>query len=240
MALINGLYIHVTDEKINKDTDVSSHSVESGIDVTDTVKPKQIEISLSGKIVDMPEDEGVSAFTVLQKLRQFQNTGALVDYSGRNAMSGYQITSLSTSHGGDIAGGASFDMTLKEFRAAANSYAPAIEESEDLSDAVTDGGNQSVEVGSSDEVWYTTQDGDTVWALVAAPNAIYKSLARDGQEGGEEGACNWVMKNNPHAFSRYGDFRTMQNGVKILLGRRNDYGKQNDNTDNESLIALQN
>ena len=47
MALINGLYIHVTDEKINKDTDVSSHSVESGINVTDTVKPKQIEISLS-------------------------------------------------------------------------------------------------------------------------------------------------------------------------------------------------
>ena len=42
MALINGLYIHVTDEKINKDTDVSSHSVESGINVTDTVKPKQV------------------------------------------------------------------------------------------------------------------------------------------------------------------------------------------------------
>ena len=33
MALINGLYIHVTDEKINKDTDVSSHSVESGRDI---------------------------------------------------------------------------------------------------------------------------------------------------------------------------------------------------------------
>ena len=87
MALINGLYIHVTDEKINKDTDVSSHSVESGINVTDTVKPKQIEISLSGKIVDVPGENGTSAFTVLQQLRQFQNTGALVDYSGRNAMS---------------------------------------------------------------------------------------------------------------------------------------------------------
>ena len=36
MALINGLYVHVTDEKITNDTDVSSHSVESGIDVTDT------------------------------------------------------------------------------------------------------------------------------------------------------------------------------------------------------------
>ena len=147
MALINGLYIHVTDEKINKDTDVSSHSVESGINVTDTVKPKQIEISLSGKIVDVPGENGTSAFTVLQQLRQFQNTGALVDYSGRNAMSGYQITSLSTSHNGDVSGGASFDMTLREFRVAQNSYTPSIDESQDANDAVTDGGNQAAESG---------------------------------------------------------------------------------------------
>lgn len=240
MALINGLYIHVTDEKINKDTDVSSHSVESGIDVTDTVKPKQIEISLSGKIVDVPGENGTSAFTVLQQLRQFQNTGALVDYSGRNAMSGYQITSLSTSHNGDVSGGASFDMTLREFRVAQNSYTPSIDESQDANDAVTDGGNQAAESGESSEVWYTTQDGDTVWALVAAPNAVYKSLVREGQEDGEMGACNWVMANNLHAFSRAWDFRTMQNGVSILLGRRNDYGGENENTDNESPVALQN
>lgn len=221
MALINGLYVHVTDEKITNDTDVSSHSVESGIDVTDTIKPKPIEITLSGKIVSLPGTDGMSAFTILQKLRQFQNTGALVNYSGRNAMAGYQITSLATSHGGDIAGGANFDMTLKELRVAQNSYAPTIEETEDSNDAVTEGGNQSAEPGESSEVWYTTQDGDTVWALVAAPNAVYKSLVREGQENGEMGACNWVMANNLHAFSRAWDFRTMQNGVSILLGRRN-------------------
>lgn len=240
MALINGLYIHVTDEKINKDTDVSSHSVETGIDITDTIKPKQIEISLSGKIVDLPGRNGTSAFTVLQKIRQFQNSGTLVDYSGRNAMSGYQITSFSTSHNGDVVGGASFDMTLKELRVAQNSYAPSIEETEDANDAVTDGGNQTAESGDSSEVWYTTQDGDTVWSLVAAPNAIYKSLVREGQEDSEMGACNWVMSHNLHAFSREWDFRTLQNGACILLGRRNDYGGENENTDNEKPVALQN
>ncbi len=61
MALINGMYINVTDEDITRTSELSSHSVEEGIDVTDTVRPQPIEISLSGKLVYY---EGYSAAAV--------------------------------------------------------------------------------------------------------------------------------------------------------------------------------
>ena len=41
-------YIHVVDESTARDVDVSSHSVENGIDISDTVKRKAATLSLSG------------------------------------------------------------------------------------------------------------------------------------------------------------------------------------------------
>lgn len=51
MALINGIYIHVTDEKVSRSVDASTHSVESGSDITDHIKPQPTVLSLSGEIV---------------------------------------------------------------------------------------------------------------------------------------------------------------------------------------------
>lgn len=221
MALINGMYIHVTDEKVDYEVETSTHSVENDVDITDTIKRKAVQLSLSGKIVDVPvtEKEIMTATVILERLRLLQSGGSVIEYSGRNSEYGFQIVSLSTSHGNDIAGGASFDMTLRELRTAQNSYtASTIENTAENADAVTEGGNQTTELGDNTEVWYTTQAGDTIWSLVAAPSAVYKNLRRDGQMSGDMGACNWVMEHNPNAFSRAGDFRTLQNGVKIILG----------------------
>ena len=221
MALINGMYVHVTDEGVNYEVETSTHSVENDIDITDTIKKKPVQISLGGKIVDVPvsENEIMTAAVILERLRLLQSEGAIIEYSGRNSEYGFQIVSLSTSHGNDIAGGASFDMTLRELKTAQNSYtAPTIENTNENADAVTEGGNQATEPGDGTEVWYTTQEGDTIWSLVAAPSAVYKNLRRDGQTSGDMGACNWVMEHNPNAFRRAGDFRTLQNGVKIILG----------------------
>lgn len=51
MALINGIYIQVQDEDIDRGADMSSHAAESGIDFTDTVKPQAVEVTLGGNIV---------------------------------------------------------------------------------------------------------------------------------------------------------------------------------------------
>jgi hypothetical protein len=55
MALLNGIYIHVTDEEVTRETKRSTHSVEEGIDITDTVKPQSTELSVKGKAVSYTE-----------------------------------------------------------------------------------------------------------------------------------------------------------------------------------------
>ena len=52
MALINGIYVHVITEDVDRSVESSSHSVESGIDITDTVKPNPTELNITGKIVN--------------------------------------------------------------------------------------------------------------------------------------------------------------------------------------------
>ena len=55
MALINGIYVHVTKESVSREADVSAHSAEEGIDITDTVRVKPKELSITGKIVGYSE-----------------------------------------------------------------------------------------------------------------------------------------------------------------------------------------
>ena len=91
---------------------------------------------------------------------------------------------------------------------------------DNVDSSVKNGGIQQVSTGDNSEVWYITQPGDTVWGLVAADNADYKDLKRAAIDGKNYSAVDWVMAKNPNAFSTYGDFRTMKDYVKILLGMR--------------------
>lgn len=52
MALINGIYVQVTNEQVETGIELSEYSVESGADRTDHSKPKLTTLSLEGKIVD--------------------------------------------------------------------------------------------------------------------------------------------------------------------------------------------
>lgn len=71
------------------------------------------------------------------------------------------------------------------------------------------GGTQQTNNGVSVAVYHIVKKGDTVWALV---NRTYKYLGK---------TCQWVIDNNPHAFSRKGDARTLQIGRKLLMGYKN-------------------
>lgn len=68
------------------------------------------------------------------------------------------------------------------------------------------GGTKQVNNGKGKAVYHTVKKGNTVWALV---NKNYKSLGK---------SCQWVIDNNPHAFSRKGDPTTLQIGKKLLMG----------------------
>lgn len=121
MAILNGLYIHVIDESMERDVHATSHPVEEGIPTTDTVKPKALTISLSGKIVDYG---AMKASQVLAKLTAWRDAGILLNYQGRNVASSMQIRGLETSHPNTNSGGADFSMTLVQARIAKSAYVP--------------------------------------------------------------------------------------------------------------------
>ena len=211
MAFIDDIYIFVESESVTDDVEVSSHSVEKGLPFVDTVKRTPLEISLSGEFVDYEiGDTKHTAANILSKIRAKKNTGTPITYNGRNLEKDMQIKSFSTDHNNQIAGGCAFSMTLQKCRIVTNAYV----------DTAADGGNQQVSEGDNENVYYTVKKGDCVAALVAEPKAPYKNLKREGAKSGYWGACNWVMEKNPKAFSRKGDFRTLQIGKKILLGAR--------------------
>lgn len=157
------------------------------------------------------------ASLTIETLKKWKNTGELLTYEGRNIGSSMQIASFSTDHTNKVWGGATFSMTLKECRIAKSAYVPVKENKS--------GGTQQVNKGENKEVYYTVKEGDCVAALVAEPNAPYKNLEREGVKKSANSStywrsCNWVMEKNPQAFSRKGDFKTLQIGKKILLGTR--------------------
>ena len=72
--------------------------------------------------------------------------------------------------------------------------------------AKSNSGTQQVKNGKSKAVYHTVKKGDTVYNLV---NKNYKSLGK---------SVKWVISNNPKAFGRKNDPRTLIVGKKLLMG----------------------
>lgn len=121
MAILNGLYIHVTEESTEKEVDATSHPVEEGIPTTDTVKPKAKYISLIGKIVDYGT---MKASQVVAQIESWQNSGSLIQFQGRNVASSMQIRSFRSNYRNSNNGGADFSMELEQARIAKSAYVP--------------------------------------------------------------------------------------------------------------------
>lgn len=199
MATLNGLYIFVIDENTSFEVDVTEHPVETGIEISDHVKRKATILTLSGEIV------GNNAASIVSKIKQINQNGIICNYSGRTTMNNCLITGFFPGHVNTIWGGCKFSMTLKEIRTASTSY-------KKTKNDTNKAGTQQIKNNSKEEyVYHIVKKGDTIWDLVASVAAPYKKYAL---------SCAEVMKLNPEAFSRPGDFTTLQIGQKIIVGRR--------------------
>lgn len=118
-ATINNIYIFVEDEEFSRDIDSTTHPVETGIEITSTIRNKPLEVSLQGKIVDVGDK---TASEILSEIEELRKKGSLITYKGRNTAQNLQIQSFSTTHPYTNAGGADFSMSLKEIRIAKSSY----------------------------------------------------------------------------------------------------------------------
>lgn len=211
MATINGLYVFVIDEEMSHSIEVTEHAVENGINISDHTKRKAIELSISGEIV------GKNATSVMTKLQTMQRNATLCRYVGRTSLSNCLITEFSTSHPHTIWGGCEFSMTLREIRTASTSYKkPATQKKQ----TKKTGTQQVKKVSKVTYVYHKVKKGDCVWNLVAASKAPYRNLKRPAINGKNYSACDWVMAKNPGAFSRKGDFGTLQIGKQLIVGQR--------------------
>ena len=211
MALINGIYVFIDGdgENVTKDVERSEHPIEDGSVITDHVRRKPIELSLSGKIVKRGE---VAASTTIKQIEKLKDSGTLITYVGRNALSNMQITSFQTGHPNSVWGGCTFSMTMKETEIAKPSYPISKNK----------GGTQQVSKNQENKVYHTVKKGDNCWNLVTKQ---YKTTVF--YDDGEPipnltpmQKCEHIMALNPNAFSRKGDFRTLQIGKKIFVGFR--------------------
>lgn len=141
MALINNLYVFVEDEDVSRDINSTTHPVEKGLPITDTIRSEPLVISLKGKIV---QTGNVKASKILSKIIQLQKSGSLIKYSGRNVASNMQIQSFNSSHPYTNAGGLDFDMELKEVRIAKSAY----DGSKNTGNKTAKNTNTKIEVGS--------------------------------------------------------------------------------------------
>lgn len=144
MAILNGLYIHVTDESMEREVQATSHPVEEGLPITDTVRVKSLSISLSGKIVDYGNKK---AAEVLSTLIRWHEGGTLLSYQGRNVASNMQIRAFESSHPNTNSGGADFTMTLEHVRIAKSAYVP--KKSGDTARNNTAKANPAISVGAT-------------------------------------------------------------------------------------------
>lgn len=119
MALINNLYVHVIEENISQSIESTTHPVEKGLDITDTIRAAPVELSLSGKIV---KAGNVPAVYIIAVIKSLAKKGSLITYSGRNHMTDMQIQSFNHSYPNTVSGGCDFEMTLKQVRIAQPSY----------------------------------------------------------------------------------------------------------------------
>lgn len=150
-----------------------------------------------------------SAAWIKEYIQSLVHSGSLVTYEGRNYLQNYQIRNFHTGHPNEITGGASFSMTLKQFRGANNSYT-------EQNGTVASGGTQQISTGDNTEVWHEVKLGDNLYNLITQ----YGNLKRDAIDGVQYSAVDWIMKKNPHAFDDTTDCSTLKAYERILLGYR--------------------
>lgn len=119
MAYLSGVYIHVTDEEMQDNIEVTAHPVEKGADISDHIQIKAFSLNLSGKIVSTETMEG---YEVLSQIKKWEQQKTLLRYEGRNVVDNVVIASFTSSHPNTITGGCEFSMELRQLRIAKNSY----------------------------------------------------------------------------------------------------------------------
>lgn len=209
MALLNNIYVFCEQESVDYSGESTSHPVEKGIELTDHYRRSPIELSISGKIVDNKKEK---AKDILSKLIKLKNEGSLIKYVGCISLGNMQIQSISVTSAYTNWGGYDVDLSLKEIRVAKSAYDAA--KSAQLSKKAAQ--SAQTKKGDNSKVWHVVKKGECVWSLVIS--GPYKNLKPSYSRPMDK--CDWVRDQNPNAFSRPKDYKTLKIGYRLYVGYR--------------------
>lgn len=102
----------VESESPQYSNEITSHPVESGQDVSDHIKQTPIKFNINGVVT------GDDAAQKLETLKQYRNSGQLLQYVGRNLIKNVVIEDLSTQHNATVRNGFAFSIALHQIRIA--------------------------------------------------------------------------------------------------------------------------
>jgi len=112
-AMLGEVELNVVEsEKPDYSNDITDNPVESGVAVSDHVRPKPLSFTISGTVA------GADAGAKVETLRQYSVTGQLLRYVGRNIFENMVIETLSTTHDVEVKKGFKFEIDLKQVRIA--------------------------------------------------------------------------------------------------------------------------
>lgn len=185
MALINNYYVHVIEENVTSGIESTTHPVEKGLDITDTIRKNPKEISLTGKIVRVGS---MPANAIVVGLENLMQNGSLVKYSGRNCVVNMQIQSFNHSYSNTIEGGCDFDMILRVVRIAQPSYKSASKKSNGKNDKTATTPKKT-----------TIKVGDTV--VFTGGNVYVSSTASQAAANRGKSTCKvTIINTNKHPY----------------------------------------
>ena len=148
----------------------------------------------------------------MSKLIKLKNEGSLIKYVGCISLGNMQIQSISVTSAYTNWGGYDVDLSLKEIRVAKSAYDAA--KSAQLSKKAAQ--SAQTKKGDNSKVWHVVKKGECVWSLVIS--GPYKNLKPSYSRPMDK--CDWVRDQNPNAFSRPKDYKTLKIGYRLYVGYR--------------------
>ena len=204
MAVLNGLYIWVDTESVDRPVTHTQHPVESGVDITDHVRTEPAVLSVSGKVV------GADAENTMNLLRKWQTSGSIVSWVGRSVFLSVQIEGLSASYSRDTSKGYDLTLTLREVRIAASVWkTKQYKGTVKIKERSADGTVQTVNVAKRQQRFHTLRAGETLLFVAGQ----YK----------DKGVTSAKLKSQNKTRDVFqkgytGNFNFLRTGASLLLG----------------------
>ncbi|ALS27198.1 LysM domain-containing protein [Paenibacillus sp. 32O-W] len=175
MAKLGGHEIHVISENPIFEIDAPQYPVEKGIDLTDHVERRAVEMEITGKIL------GPKAASIRGQLVGAMNAGKLVNFTGRNAFKQALILSFSTEHDHEVANGYRFTAVIREVRIAEPSY-PVLSNKATQSQAksLTSAGKQQLgkQPPSGTPRYHTMRRGESMYSIAPKYGTSWQTILR--------------------------------------------------------------